>query len=145
MRKVLTASLFAASAGLVAAAPGRDPVLSRSNPWQFQARMGWWPLSPRVERRVYFYPNGRVEFDDGEAGEWDCANDCVSWTTTAESDTRHYHANLHQNQFGLRPRMFCGVITRDRRQANSANLFRPVLGSFVARGSRRHAQPRARW
>lgn len=121
----------------VLAVPGREPVLSRSNPWQFRARMGWWPLSSRVERRVYFYPDGRVEFDDGEAGQWDCANDCVSWTTVpvGGGEKHHYHANLHHNQFGLRPRMFCGVITRDR--ASAASLFRPVLGSFVSHGTPR--------
>lgn len=124
--------LAAMIASLAEAGPGRDPVVSRSSPWQFEARMGLFG-SRRVERRVFFYPSGRMEFDDGESGSWDCSNDCVSWATKTGDETRQYHANLYQNQFGRAPRMFCGVITRDRR--HQSTLFRPVLGSFKSVGT----------
>ncbi|KAL7494138.1 hypothetical protein ACHAWT_002872 [Skeletonema menzelii] len=47
----------------------------------------------------------------------------------------HYHADIHLNKFGERPRMFHGVITRDRHSTFlPPNLFRPVIGTFSAEG-----------
>eukprot|EP00984_Skeletonema_dohrnii_P018216 scaffold8448_cov120-Skeletonema_dohrnii-CCMP3373.AAC.12 len=47
----------------------------------------------------------------------------------------HYHADIHLNKFGERPRMFRGVITRDRHSSFlPPNLFRPVIGTFSAEG-----------
>lgn len=38
----------------------------------------------------------------------------VATTTTTTTTVLHYHADIHLNKFGERPRMFRGVITRDR-------------------------------
>ena len=47
----------------------------------------------------------------------------------------HYHADLHLNKFGERPRMFRGVITRDRHASFlPPGFLRPVVGSFRAEG-----------
>ena len=50
--------------------------------------------------------------------------------------TLHYHADIHLNKFGQRPRMFRGVITRDRYASSflPSNFLRPVLGTFSAEG-----------
>lgn len=47
----------------------------------------------------------------------------------------HYRADIHLNKFGERPRMFRGVITRDRHSSIfPANFLRPVVGTFSAEG-----------
>ncbi|KAL3822984.1 hypothetical protein ACHAXA_008124 [Cyclostephanos tholiformis] len=47
----------------------------------------------------------------------------------------HYHAEIHLNKFGERPRMFRGVITRDRHSSFlPPNFLRPVIGTFSAEG-----------
>lgn len=47
----------------------------------------------------------------------------------------HYHADIHLNKFGERPRMFKGVITRDRHASFlPPNFLRPVIGTFKAEG-----------
>ncbi|KAL7533304.1 hypothetical protein ACHAXR_005162, partial [Thalassiosira sp. AJA248-18] len=47
----------------------------------------------------------------------------------------HYHADIHLNKFGERPRMFRGVITRDRHSSFlPPNFLRPVIGTFSAEG-----------
>lgn len=47
----------------------------------------------------------------------------------------HYHADIHLNKFGERPRMFRGVITRDRHGSFlPPNFLRPVIGTFSAEG-----------
>ena len=50
--------------------------------------------------------------------------------------TLHYHADIHLNKFGERPRMFRGVITRDRYASSflPPNFLRPVIGTFSAEG-----------
>eukprot|EP00550_Attheya_septentrionalis_P003152 CAMPEP_0198284320 /NCGR_PEP_ID=MMETSP1449-20131203/3794_1 /TAXON_ID=420275 /ORGANISM="Attheya septentrionalis, Strain CCMP2084" /LENGTH=344 /DNA_ID=CAMNT_0043981329 /DNA_START=80 /DNA_END=1114 /DNA_ORIENTATION=- len=45
----------------------------------------------------------------------------------------HYHADIHLNKFGKQPRMFRGVVTRDR-CSDKPHLFRPVLATFTAQG-----------
>jgi hypothetical protein len=45
----------------------------------------------------------------------------------------HYHADIHLNKFGKQPRMFRGVVTRDR-CSDKPHLFRPVLATFSAQG-----------
>jgi len=74
----------------------------------------------------------------------------LRWRTT----TLHYRADIHLNKFGERPRMFKGVVTRDRflsigaktgKNSNpqkflglhlppKASLFRPVVATFEADG-----------
>ncbi|GFH48413.1 hypothetical protein CTEN210_04889 [Chaetoceros tenuissimus] len=50
----------------------------------------------------------------------------------------HYHADVHLSKFQDQPRMFRGVITRDRLHGHSSlhrkDLFRPVVGQFCAKG-----------
>lgn len=47
----------------------------------------------------------------------------------------HYYADIHLNKFGERPRMFRGVITRDRYSSFLPPSFlRPVIGTFSAEG-----------
>ncbi|KAL7513333.1 hypothetical protein ACHAXN_010502 [Cyclotella atomus] len=48
----------------------------------------------------------------------------------------HYHADIHLNKFGERPRMFRGIITRDRYNSSvlPPNFLRPVIGTFSAQG-----------
>lgn len=47
----------------------------------------------------------------------------------------HYHADLHLNKFGERPRMFRGIVTRDRHSAFlPPGFLRPVVGTFSAEG-----------
>ena len=53
----------------------------------------------------------------------------------------HYHADVHLSKFQDQPRMFRGVITRDRLHGLRVkgkeirkDLFRPVVGQFCAKG-----------
>ena len=47
----------------------------------------------------------------------------------------HYHADVHLSKFQDQPRMFRGVITRDRLHGLlRKDLFRPVVGQFCAKG-----------
>jgi len=50
--------------------------------------------------------------------------------------TLHYHADIHLNKFGERPRMFRGVITRDRYATSflPSNFLRPIIATFSAEG-----------
>eukprot|EP00956_Cyclotella_meneghiniana_P002223 scaffold2498_cov74-Cyclotella_meneghiniana.AAC.7 len=53
-----------------------------------------------------------------------------------KSTVLHYHADIHLNKFGERPRMFRGVITRDRYSSVlPPNFLRPVIGTFSAQGT----------
>lgn len=62
------------------------------------------------------------------------AQDSLSKTTRL-----YYHADIHLSKFQSKPRMFKGIIVRDRfcstnRVGIFKNLFRPVIASFTAEG-----------
>mmetsp|Transcript_29472 Transcript_29472/g.62562 ORF Transcript_29472/g.62562 Transcript_29472/m.62562 type:complete len:370 (-) Transcript_29472:208-1317(-) len=60
-----------------------------------------------------------------------CTDDNIISRTTV----LHYYADIHLNKFGERPRMFRGVITRDRHSSFLPPSFlRPVIGTFSAEG-----------
>lgn len=63
-------------------------------------------------------------------------NDENQESTKTDSTVLHYHADLHLNQFGERPRMVRGVVTRDRYPTSlfPKRLFRPVIATFSAEG-----------
>ena len=73
------------------------------------------------------------------AGGGDRLEDIEPPRVTASTTTTtvlHYHADIHLNKFGERPRMFRGVITRDRTGSSflPPNFLRPVIGTFSAEG-----------
>uniref|UniRef100_A0A7S4QWF8 Uncharacterized protein n=1 Tax=Ditylum brightwellii TaxID=49249 RepID=A0A7S4QWF8_9STRA len=84
-----------------------------------------------------------INHDDNDDDEED-DNAPATTTTTATSvvpkikkTVLHYHADLHLNKFGERPRMRRGIITRDRFRYLSflpPHLFRPVIATFSAEG-----------
>ena len=114
------------------AAVSRDPILNLSSPWTVEMRSGLFGRQKQL-RTVAFYASGAVVFDDGERGEWTCANDCASWTTKRDDVALQYNAIVHENSFGDRPHLTQGVVTRDRR-GKYKRLFRPVIASFTAKG-----------
>mmetsp|Transcript_26955 Transcript_26955/g.90625 ORF Transcript_26955/g.90625 Transcript_26955/m.90625 type:complete len:166 (-) Transcript_26955:21-518(-) len=132
-----------------------------SNPWLVvERRFGW-----NLERRLFFYADGDLLFEDGERGAWTSVDHSVSWKTDRGGDKMQYHASLHRDTFGSQPKLRGGIITRDRRVDRLAQLpkavghfggpfrrlpmplailFRPVLASFHARGaSPRHKPQRS--
>mmetsp|Transcript_26956 Transcript_26956/g.90629 ORF Transcript_26956/g.90629 Transcript_26956/m.90629 type:complete len:146 (-) Transcript_26956:21-458(-) len=112
-----------------------------SNPWLVvERRFGW-----NLERRLFFYADGDLLFEDGERGAWTSVDHSVSWKTDRGGDKMQYHASLHRDTFGSQPKLRGGIITRDRRLPMPlAILFRPVLASFHARGaSPRHKPQRS--
>ena len=67
--------------------------------------------------------------------------------TNMESTTLHYHADIHLSKFQDQPRMFKGVVTRDRYHDRciklpfnkrkfilKRNMMRPVIATFTAEG-----------
>jgi len=61
--------------------------------------------------------------------------------TNVKTTMLHYHADIHLHKFGECPRMFRGVVTRDRFNAFSrsrfalpSHWFRPVIATFTAEG-----------
>ena len=121
-----------------------EPALPAASPWPVRERSGGlWPWRRRrVARSLTFYDDATCAFDDGEAGTWDCVADAVRVTTTVARadgggrDTVRYHAMLHRNNFGDRPRLLRGVKSRDRRAPLPAAFLRVVLATFDGSGAR---------
>jgi len=80
-----------------------------------------------IQRRV-------VERKGRKRGEED-ENEDEEASSPRTMTVLHYHADIHLNKFGERPRMFRGVITRDRHSSFlPPNFLRPVIGTFSAEG-----------
>lgn len=78
-------------------------------------------------------------------GKWNLGPHGISWTISVGSlrTCLHYHADIHLSKFQERPRMFRGVVTRDRyvgAKIPFTNIsvhkywFRPVIATFVGLG-----------
>lgn len=81
-------------------------------------------------------------------GKWKMGTNGVSWSMpvrvesddspegVAKTTTLHYHADIHLSKFQEQPRMFKGVVTRDRFPGIGIrkDLFRPVIATFTAEG-----------
>ena len=81
-------------------------------------------------------------------GKWKMGTNGVSWSMpvrvesddllegVAKTTTLHYHADIHLSKFQEQPRMFKGVVTRDRFTGIGIrkDLFRPVIATFTAEG-----------
>jgi len=85
-------------------------------------------------------------------GKWKIDTSGVSWSIPVRSSDGssqkhekstmlHYHADIHLSKFQEQPRMFRGVVTRDRFHAIKIpgiaicnDLFRPVIATFTADG-----------
>merc|ERR1712146_212232 len=72
-----------------------------------------------------------------EKGTWVLTNSqLVIWEIEKDNTIFRYTATIHYNTFGESPRMYGGMIIRDR-YPNSflpSWLFRPVLGTFFGEG-----------
>jgi len=112
-------------------------------------RMALWKINLRhgmtrsaEPMQFYFNRDGKVILRDGSgtAGVWWFDQGGVSWDIDRKDGSRkttlHYHADIHLNKFGERPRMYKGIVTRDRYESSFLpnNLFRPVIGTFSAQG-----------
>ena len=86
-------------------------------------------------------------------GKWKIDTSGISWSipvhvkssdSVSKRTTLHYHADIHLSKFQEQPRMFRGVITRDRfhdwalqiplMPKFEKNFFRPVIATFTAQG-----------
>lgn len=83
-------------------------------------------------------------------GKWNICTNGISWTVpiSVGSDPNHqtclhYHADIHLSKFQDRPRMFRGVVTRDRyvgakipftNISIGKSCLRPVIATFVGSG-----------
>lgn len=81
-------------------------------------------------------------------GKWKMDMSGVSWSMpvrvgsddssegVAKTTTLHYHADIHLSKFQEQPRMFKGVVSRDRFSGIGIrkDLFRPVIATFTAEG-----------
>ena len=71
----------------------------------------------------------------GGGGNCEDGNSSAASLLSKRMTVLHYHADIHLNKFGERPRMFRGVITRDRHSSFlPSNFLRPVVGTFSAEG-----------
>ena len=86
-----------------------------------------------------------------KVGKWKLGTNGISWTIPIKCATfpfhqtnLYYHADIHLSKFQDRPRMFRGVVTRDRFSDTKIpftnillgkNLFRPVIATFVGLGT----------
>jgi len=108
--------------------------------WKVNLRHGMTRSAEPVQ--FYFNRDGKVILRDGSGttGEWWFDQGGISWDIDRADGLRktifHYHADIHLNKFGERPRMYKGVVTRDRYENSflPSNLFRPVVGTFSAQG-----------
>lgn len=117
-----------------------EPLLPAASPWPVVEKRGAFWNRRRTERFLTFSDDATCTFDDGETGTWDCTADAVSIETKQSlSDGRveqlRYHAMLHRNNFGDRPRLLKGVKSRDRRGPLPASFLRPILASFSSSSS----------
>lgn len=87
------------------------------------------PVSRRVAT-LRFGRDGKVREGEAETGDWKIGTDGLSWTDTDAKlgVKRHHHAVVVWNIFGAKPRMYRGVVSRDR--VHGGTLFRPVVGTF---------------
>ena len=100
-----------------------------------------------------YYQKQRVT----KIGKWKIDTSGVSWSipvvlkskdsiSNQRRTTLHYHADIHLSKFQDRPRMFRGVVTRDRFEEFTIpslfsspltiqkGVFRPVIATFTAEG-----------
>jgi hypothetical protein len=70
------------------------------------------------------------------AGTWKLAPSGVTWKVTWGGKTYLFFACVHANPFGRHPKMFRGIVIRDRTAKKSAlrKLFRPVVATFMGTG-----------
>lgn len=111
--------------------------------WKVNLRLGMARSADSIQ--FYFNRSGKVSMHDGSGvtGEWWFDQGGISWDmditdvdNNAKKTTYHYHADIHMNKFGERPRMYKGVVTRDRYKNSflPPSLFRPVIATFSAQG-----------
>lgn len=73
--------------------------------------------------------------DDDDEDELEFEMDSMNGGNTKKIVWVHYHADVHLHKFGQRPKMFRGVITRDRiKNGKNSQWFRPVIATFTAIG-----------
>lgn len=86
-----------------------------------------------------------------KVGKWKLGTNGVSWTIPIKSTefpfqqtNLHYHADIHLSKFQEKPRMFRGVVTRDRFSDAKIpftnilvgkKMFRPVIATFIGLGT----------
>ncbi|CEL98275.1 unnamed protein product [Vitrella brassicaformis CCMP3155] len=104
----------------------------RMEEWKLRVRRGL--FRRRSEMRINFRRDGSLQTSDGHKGEWRLDKFGVMWEFLVDNTTHRYMAEVHWNVFGSQPRMYKGVITRDRRAPIRADLFRPVIGTFTGIG-----------
>lgn len=105
------------------------------------------------QQRIKFHSNGHVLVVEDHStrttkiGKWRLDTSSILWEIpvrmgcSQDGDVRRlmqvqYVADIHLNKFGNQPKMFRGIITRDR-SYNSflpLHLFRPVIATFTAEG-----------
>ena len=105
-----------------------------------RTKIGRWNLdhsgiSFQIPVRVPIFPT--AEATEAAHGNDSCDNGGPATTMMMKSTVLNYHAEIHLNRFGERPRMCRGVVTRDRYVQTSflpPQLFRPVVTTFTAEG-----------
>jgi len=106
------------------AAEGADSETRTTTIVRIHPHIGRWKLS-----------HGSVHWDVPITILIDKSQENLNTATIAAFTTLHFVADVHLNRFGHQPRMFKGVISRDRISERKCSSFlRPIIGTFVANG-----------
>jgi len=131
-----SSSSSSSGGGISGSSSGKRKNKSRVGKW----RLGHSGVAFDIPVSISSRGGGRWKMERGMIGASGGGN-CEDSNSSAASllskrmTVLHYHADIHLNKFGERPRMFRGVITRDRHSSFlPSNFLRPVVGTFSAEG-----------
>lgn len=81
--------------------------------------------------------NKSVSDEEFVLGSWKLAPSGVTWKMNLDESTYHFHADLHLNPFGKYPKMFRGMVIRDRRHGGllPRRFLRPLVATFWGAGA----------
>uniref|UniRef100_A0A7S2V1B7 Uncharacterized protein n=1 Tax=Fibrocapsa japonica TaxID=94617 RepID=A0A7S2V1B7_9STRA len=119
--------------------PEPEPHPLRMEKWEIIFRTG---LSERKQSSIQFYhtggedDKGDLRTDEGETGDWAMEKLGLQWQIRRNGVAYTYYALVHHNTFGAAPKMFRGVVVRDRFASSFLPpwLFRPVVATFHGHG-----------
>ncbi|CAB9516793.1 expressed unknown protein [Seminavis robusta] len=117
----------------------QQPPKKRQYTQQYYKKKLWKLLPERIQKRsaalgILAPPPEETTLPYFVAGTWKLAPSGVTWNMRWDGKTYHFFADLHANPFGRHPKMFRGIVMRDRRSFPLRLLFRPIVATFSGRG-----------
>jgi hypothetical protein len=91
-------------------------------------------LTSHVSQKSSSNSTLQEESDDFVVGTWELAPSGVIWNMELDSKSYSFYADLHLNSFGKYPKMFRGLVIRDRQNVNQKRFLRPVAATFTGMG-----------